>query len=179
MSVEESDLVFQEESSHESGDFQCPGCERSDFKSLRGMKKHCTQAHPEIVIESEDSTPRGSSPRKSKLKPKLEELFTGIGLLVSFKCDDCGTWIGKQATANAEAWDKLARENPNVRRTLERFLATSAWGGVAMATGMTLLPILEHHNIRIMPKPKLRPVPTTQPDNAGDYLAAFPPQPNN
>jgi len=179
MSVEESDLVFDEGSSHASGDFQCPGCERSDFKSLRGMKKHCTQAHPEIVIEGEDSTPKGSTTRKSKLKPKLEELFTGLGLLVSFKCDHCGTWIGKQAEVNAEAWDKLARENPNVRRTLERILATSAWGGVAMTTAMTLLPILEHHNFSIMPKPRLRPVPTTQPDNAGDYLATFPQQPNN
>jgi hypothetical protein len=98
---------------------------------------------------------------------------------MSFKCDKCGTWIGKQAEVNAEAWDKLARENASVRRTLERLLATSAWGAVAMTTAMTLLPIMEHHNIHIMPKPKLQVVPTTQPDNAGDYLAAFPPQPNN
>src|SRR5258708_13617508 len=155
MSDLESDLVFIEESnsSHPDGEFQCPGCERSDYKSERGMRKHATQANGITVEASEDSTPRGSEPRRSKLKPKLESLFIGLGMIVTFKCEQCGTWIGSQATANAEAWDKLARENPAVRRAIERFLVASAWGEVAMTTGMTLVPILQHHNISIMPKP--------------------------
>ena len=172
-----SDLIFTEDSDPEiEGEFQCPGCNRSDFKSERGMRKHCTQAHPEIELEK--SSTKTSTPRKSKLLPKLEDFFLGIGMLVNFKCDVCGTWIGSQARVNAEAWDKLARESPAVRRGLERFLTTSAWGGVAMATGMTLLPIMEHHNIHIMPRPRLRPVPN--PDNPGDYLANLhPTTPNN
>jgi hypothetical protein len=174
--IDESDLIFQEDSDPETGEFQCPGCDRSDFKSERGMRKHCTQAHPEIDLG--ESTKKSSSPRKSRLLPKLEDFFLGVGMLLSFKCQECGTWVGTQAKTNAEAWDKLAKESPTVRKGLERFLTTSAWGGVAITTGMTLLPILEHHNIRLMPKPKLRPVPN--PDNPGEYLASLhPTTPNN
>lgn len=182
MSVDQDELSFKEPGENlENGELQCPGCERNDFKSRQGMKKHATQAHG-IKIDDEDSTPEGSTtkrgPRKSNLLPKLEGLFTGIGMLVSFKCEYCGTEvIGKQAPVLAKAWDNLAKENPAVKRALNRLLATSAWGEVAMITGMTLIPIMEHHNIHIMPKPKIRTPSNSQmqPDNAGDYLASYPP----
>ena len=183
MSIEQDELTFDEPSSNvaSSDGFQCPGCDRSDFKSERGMRKHATQMHGITVEGTEDSTPEGSTTkrtRKSNLQPKLEALFLSIGMIVSFKCAFCGTEIiGKQAPALAKAWDNLAKENPAVRVALNKLLATSAWGEVAMVTAMTIIPIAEHHNFSIMPKPRARPTSNSQvqPDNAEEYLAKFPP----
>lgn len=182
--IDENELIFEEPTSTQTSDgagFQCPGCERSDFKSERGMRKHATQMHGISVEGSEDSTPTGATTkttRKSSLQPKLEALFTSLGMLVSFKCKVCGIdTIGKQAPALAKAWDNLAKESPAVRKALNGLLTTSAWGEVAMATAMTIVPIMEHHNFSIIPKPKTKPSSNSQvqPDNAGDYLAAYPP----
>jgi len=182
--IDEDELTFEEPSSNQtvgSDGFQCPGCDRSNFKSERGMRKHATQVHGISVEGSEDSTPTGATTRttrKSSLQPKLEALFTSLGMLVSFKCAVCGIdTIGKQAPILAKAWDNLAKENPAVRKALNSLLATSAWGEVAMVTAMTIIPIMDHHNVSLMPKPKVKVSANSQvqPDNAGDYLAAYPP----
>lgn len=192
MSDEDSDLVFEIPSipdieNKSDGDFQCPGCDRSNFQSWRGVKKHCTQAHPELEIDwnsitGEDTTPPGSTTKvrgKTGLEPKLVQLFMSMGMVVSFKCEMCGTHIGSQAPQLAKAWDNLAKENPKVRKALTKMLATSAWGEVAMVTGMTLIPIMSHHNLSIMPKPKLRVVPNPNSQATGDdFFASVDPTQN-
>lgn len=100
-----------------------------------------------------DKTPAGRTPGRPGLDRRIEEQITGIGILVVAMGDEvCGGAILDGSERLAKSLKHLADENPRVKRTLESFLATSAWGEVVMATGAIALPILSHHNVNVIPK---------------------------
>lgn len=69
----------------------------------------------------------------------------------------CATVVASQAESLAEAYDRLAKVNPQVRAVLERMMEGSAWGAVITTTAATALPILFHHGLY----PKKLPPPFT------------------
>lgn len=96
------------------------------------------------------------------LDRRIEEHITGIGTLVFVFDETCGTAILDGSERLAKALKHLADENPRVKKTLESFLQTSAWGEVVMATGAIALPIMAHHNVQVIPT-KLRRRSATTP----------------
>lgn len=80
---------------------------------------------------------RTTTARKAPLAPRVEQLYTMLGLGVSFApapwAQPVGLAIGAQAADCAAAWDQLAKENPRVREALERLLTASAVGTLLAA----------------------------------------------
>ncbi len=93
-----------------------------------------------------DSRPTGGPARD--LKGKLTELFAGMALIPMAAGDHYSAHIiSTRAPHLAEAWADLARQNPAVKRILEGLVQGGAWGGVALATGSVLVPILGHYGM--------------------------------
>lgn len=90
----------------------------------------------------------GRPTRADKLQDSLAELLALPSLAYAATGD---TWaashIAERAPIMAEAWVELGKENPAVMRVLQKITTTSAWGGVILATGGTLLPLAVHHNL--------------------------------
>lgn len=101
---------------------------------------------------------RASRPTaRDRLTEKLEELLSLPSLVYSATGDEwAATFTAERARPMAEAWVALADENPAVKRVLNRLTETSAWGGVAMATAGTVLPLAIHHGL-IPPLPMFTP----------------------
>lgn len=95
--------------------------------------------------------PSAAKPRsgpKPQLQKSLEELFSAPAYVYSITGDEWAeNHVNESAPRLAEAWYKLAQKNPAVKRTLERLTTGSAWGGVAVATGVAVLPLLAHHEL--------------------------------
>lgn len=90
----------------------------------------------------------GRATRADRLQDSLAELLALPSLAYAATGD---TWaashVAERAPIMAEAWVELGKENPAVMRVLQKITTTSAWGGVIMATGGTLLPLAIHHNL--------------------------------
>ncbi|HZP28437.1 MAG TPA: hypothetical protein VFC99_05760 [Acidimicrobiia bacterium] len=102
-----------------------------------------------------DTAPR--APRPSPLVGRIESALATIGMAVYvFNAAD-GQAVLEGAHELAVALDQLARENPTVRRVLERALATGAWGAVLVAGAKIAIPIAANHGLdplaRIVPAP--------------------------
>lgn len=99
--------------------------------------------------EPKKTTPKGNTRkprgRPSSLENKLEELFTGIGVMVGVVNMDDGLVITEHASELAHAYNKLAQENKYVKSVLERLLETSAWSEAVFITAAVLLPIAKNH----------------------------------
>lgn len=110
--------------------------------------------------QAEAPPPRQASPRPARkeqaprppsrgpLERRLFQFFTMVSLVVSAVLDpQCGAVIQKRATILAKAWAELAAQDANVRKALEWLLTSGNYGQVIMVTGMTVVPILRHHNL--------------------------------
>ncbi len=84
-------------------------------------------------------TPRGG------LRQPLEDLYTGMGMLLMPFDANCGKIIIDAAPRCAETLDELAKTNPAVRRILISLITTSALGAVIMAHAPILMAIAMHH----------------------------------
>lgn len=84
-------------------------------------------------------TPRGG------LRQPLEDLYTGMGMMLMPFDANCGKIIIDAAPRCAETLDDLAKTNPAVRRILISLLTTSALGAVIMAHAPILMAIAMHH----------------------------------
>lgn len=121
------------------------------------------------------TAPRTASPgRKAPLQKSLEELFAAPALIYSMTGDQvAATFVAGRAEPLAEAWYNLSRESPAVKRILERLTTGSAWGGVAVATGATVLPLLVHHDLL----PFELPFGIPDPEGEGGPVVPPPPPP--
>lgn len=124
------------------------------------------------------ATPRASSGPRPQLQRSLEELFSAPAYFYALTGD---AWAEEHVTTTAprlaEAWYKLAQKNPAVKRTLESLTTGSAWGGVMVATGATVLPLLAHHQLLPDPAQALfAGVPTT--GTPSGPIVPPPPQPS-
>ena len=84
-------------------------------------------------------TPRGG------LRQPLEDMYTGLGLMMMPFDPHCGKIIIEAAPRCAETLDDLAKTNPAVRRILISIVTTSALGAVIMAHAPILMAIAMHH----------------------------------
>jgi hypothetical protein len=92
--------------------------------------------------------------RKNKPMPKapqgglrrpLEDMYTGLGMMLMPFDPSCGKVIIDAAPRCAETLDELAKTNPAVRRILISLVTTSALGAVIMAHAPILMAIAMHH----------------------------------
>lgn len=90
---------------------------------------------------------RTPTTRATSLEKRLTELYVSLGTLVIVADPVCGTAVIQQAPETAAALDTLAKENPKVKRALEKMLAGGAWGSVVMAHFPIITTILAHHNM--------------------------------
>lgn len=82
------------------------------------------------------------------LKGRLEEFFAGMALIPMAAGDVYSAHIiSSRSTHLAEAWADLAKQNPAVKRVLEGLLQGGAWGGVLLASGSIVVPILGHYGV--------------------------------
>jgi hypothetical protein len=82
------------------------------------------------------------------IRKGLTQLFTlSAAAAQMFHKDECPQDFANGAPAMADAWATLAERNKGVRDALSTLLTASDWGGVIMATGATLLPVLRRHDV--------------------------------
>jgi len=115
------------------------------------------------------------APRTTSLEKRLTELYVSLGSLVVVADPTCGQAVIAAAPETAAALEALAKENPKVRKALEKMLAGGAWGGVLMAHFPIVVTVLAHHNM--LPSttaavlgvtPKAKPTLRTVPDPSED-----------
>jgi len=88
--------------------------------------------------------PAPSMPRGGLRKP-LEDLYTGLGMMLMPFDPSCAKVIIEAAPKCAESLDDLAKTNPAVRRILISLVTTSAWGSVIMAHAPIIMAVAMHH----------------------------------
>jgi len=94
-----------------------------------------------------------SSP--TSLQGQIKELVEAIGGGVSFINPDDGRIIVVQAEPLASALDRLAKQNPNVRRALQGLLVGGAWGEVLSIVLIGIaLPIASNHQALPWQRPR-------------------------
>lgn len=71
--------------------------------------------------------------RSSKIKTEMQNIYTAAGIAVFAFDQPLGSLIADNAENCAVAWDELAKTNPNVKRMLENFMQTSAYGSIIAA----------------------------------------------
>lgn len=141
-----------------------------------GARERASSPPGDMPPEPGRTAPRAASPgRKAPLQKSLEELFAAPALIYSMTGDQvAATFVAGRAEPLAEAWYNLSRESPAVKRILERLTTGSAWGGVAVATGATVLPLLVHHDLL----PFELPFGIPDPEGEGGPVVPPPPPPS-
>lgn len=87
-------------------------------------------------------------PGSTQLKGQVAELYVTIGMMVVTPIDRlAGMLIVKQADDIAEQWIELAETNASVKNALLKLVEVGGWGGVVMAHGMILLPVLANRGL--------------------------------
>lgn len=104
-----------------------------------GRKPKSAQPRKAKVKKPDPPTPRGG------LRKPLEDLYTGLGMMMIPFDPSCGKVIIEAAPRCAETLDDLAKTNPAVRRILISLVTTSALGAVIMAHAPILMAIAMHH----------------------------------
>lgn len=114
--------------------------------------------------------PRAASAPTS-LQGQLRELIEAVGGAISFINPEDGRIVTVQAEPLASALDRLAKQNPNVRRVLQGLLVGGAWGEVLSIVVIGILfPIASNHQAlpwqrkaRGGPEASLPPSPPARP----------------
>jgi hypothetical protein len=111
---------------------------RSKWQEFWGGKK------AQKPREKTSRKPPAPMPRGGLRKP-LEDLYTGLGIMMMPFDPSCAQIVISQAPKCAEALDDLAKTNPAVRRILIGLVTTSAWGQVIAAHAPILMALAMHH----------------------------------
>lgn len=122
---------------------------------------------PQGKADRKPRTDTGTTRRKSLEKP-LANLFASLGSTVYILNRADGQAIIEGSDRLAKALNELAKENPAVHKTLSRMLTGSAWGGVFIAAGGIVVPILANHNL--MPFQFSTEQPTPNGANSGGTI---------
>jgi len=87
-------------------------------------------------------------PSSASLEARLNEFLAAAALPFALTGDDyCATIIAQRTPRLSASLVALAKENPAVRRVLNRILEGSAWGGVAIAVVSIVIPVAQHHGM--------------------------------
>jgi hypothetical protein len=81
------------------------------------------------------------------LEARLNDTVKTIGQFWQLKDPVCGGTLEIQSPQIAKSLDKLAKENPAVRRFLNKLMEGSAWGEVFLAFFPLLAAIAIHHEM--------------------------------
>lgn len=92
-----------------------------------------------------DAAPR--APRALSLKKRLEDFIVSAGAMLMLVNAADGQVVIAGAPAQAAALDSLAKENPAVRRALDRLLTVSVYGQLVAAFAPTLLGLAANHGM--------------------------------
>lgn len=133
-------------------------------KEIRPKKAQGRPRTGTASVKPDTPIQRGSDERPdSKLKGKIMEpvpkwskgviaagmtkLYRRAGRIVKTMDADIGTAIIECAEDCGQAWDELARTNPEVRRVLMKLIGGGAWGSVIMAHLPIVLAVLMKERI--------------------------------
>jgi hypothetical protein len=97
-----------------------------------------------------DSAPKGKPGRQSgiaKLEESLATQLVGMGGIIGLFQPFDGLVISANAPATAAALAKLADRDPRVRKALEKFVGSTAYGELAFVLFATVAPILANHGV--------------------------------
>lgn len=113
-------------------------------------------------------TRKNTGGRQKNLTQPLEELFTTIGTVVMVANEADGLAIIQGTPRLANSLNELAKQNPAVRKNIERLLAGSAWSGVLASVGAIALPIMANHNLLPVELPNfmMPDIPKDSPDGS-------------
>lgn len=143
--------------------------EKAEFAKGFGGKERTEKAKPRVRAKT----------ASGRLEQSLEELFSALALPFMLAGDThCANIIAQGSPKMAEAWVKLADENPGVKRVLTKLTEGSAWGGVILSTAAVAVPIAAHHGAPLgalgsvfggpSSPPKMRPQRPSNPAQAQD-----------
>lgn len=90
-----------------------------------------------------DKPPRRRAPNSAKLEEGLTELYVTLGTIAVAPFDKlAGTLLVAQAPELAAHWVALAETNPAVKKALLKLVEAGGWGGLIVAHGMVVMPVL-------------------------------------
>ena len=93
-------------------------------------------------------TGTGRPPSPASLEARLTEFLSAAALPFAIAGDTyCAAILTQRTPALAHALSELAKENPGVRKVLNRMLEGSAWGGVGLAVFSIVIPVAQHHGL--------------------------------
>ena len=91
---------------------------------------------------------RKPSPGSGKLREGLEDFYVTIGAVAITPIDRlAGALMIANAPDIADQWVSLAEKDARVKRALESLVQAGGWGGVIMAHGMIMLPVLANRGM--------------------------------
>lgn len=99
------------------------------------------QLSPEQAEQLRDD----AQPKAGKYYTRLQGLYGTIGLGLYMFDPVCGGAVLASADETARSVDRLARENPSIRRVVEAMLTGSAYGQLLAAHLPILKAIADHH----------------------------------
>jgi hypothetical protein len=95
-----------------------------------------------------DSGSRATPTSRTPLEKRLSRFFTMVALVTSAALDkECGMTVQNNAEDLARVWGELAQQDPRVKKVIEALLSSGAYAQALTVTGMTVVPILRHHEI--------------------------------
>lgn len=98
-----------------------------------------------------ETTPRRAKraqPGMKQLHEQLTDLYVSLGTMVITPVDKlAGALFVAQADELAQTWCDLADTNPAVKRALKKLVEAGGWGGVVIAHGMILMPVLANRGL--------------------------------
>lgn len=127
-----------------SGEQDAPATKKIDTEAARERVTSARNA-----ARASDKAPRGRKPAEKApaapitytpgmFRAPITALYGQAGGLVQYVAYPIGSAMVQQAGPCGEAWDKVAKQNPTVRRWLHSMTQTGAWGELFAAH----LPIL-------------------------------------
>lgn len=98
-----------------------------------------------------DAPPRPAkraAPGAKQLHGQLVDLYVSIGTIAVTPIDPlAGALFVARSDELAQTWIDLAETNPKVKKALQKLVEAGGWGGVVIAHGMLLMPVLANRGL--------------------------------
>lgn len=128
---------------------RCEHCQET-FKTLRGLKRHVTQSHP----EAPGSAPSGGSggKRAEKTDPLREQaeafcmfFYKMAGGIWAQADPVCGAALVSCYDEAVDAWYQAAKKNKTIAKMIGSVENVGIWGGLIMAHWPLVMAVQAHH----------------------------------
>ena len=117
--------------------------------AIEGVDPPTKDSKPEAERAAAPERPaRRAAPGMRKLHEQVTDLYVTLGTMVVTPIDRlAGYLLVEQAEALAQTWIDLAETNPAVKRALSKLVEAGGWGGVLVAHGMVMMPVLANRGM--------------------------------